>query len=158
EVAHAARAIVRGAVLALVEQPGVTRVRVRWDCDGSNLLIHIRDDGAGELTPDSPSVSRLASRVADVFGTLQVEATTGWGSEMAVTLPLDVPLAPLTTAAAWGLSPREKGVLELVASGARNRAIAQTLSISENTVKFHVANLLRKVGASTRAELAALSR
>jgi DNA-binding NarL/FixJ family response regulator len=48
-------------------------------------------------------------------------------------------------------------VLELVALGARNRAIAEKLSISENTVKFHVANLLRKVGASTRAELAALA-
>ncbi|TFC29887.1 hypothetical protein E3O53_04530 [Cryobacterium sp. TMT2-18-3] len=158
EVAHAARAIVRGAVLALVEQAGVARVRVHWDCDGSNLLIHIRDDGSGDLTPDSPSVSRLTSRVAALNGTLRLEATTGWGSEMTVSLPLDVPLAPLTAAAAWGLSPREKGVLELVASGARNRAIAETLSISENTVKFHVANLLRKVGASTRAELAALSR
>ena len=158
EVAHAARTIVRGAVLALVEQAGVARVRVPWDCDGSNLLIHIRDDGSGDLTPDSPGVSRLTSRVAALNGTLRLEATTGWGSEMAVSLPLDVPPAPLTAAAAWGLSPREQGVLTLVASGARNRAIAETLSISENTVKFHVANLLRKVGASTRAELAALSR
>ena len=77
---------------------------------------------------------------------------------MAVSLPLDAPTASVTPAAAWGLSPRERGVLELVASGARNKAIAETLTISENTVKFHVANLLRKVGASTRAELASLAR
>ncbi|HSP52270.1 MAG TPA: LuxR family transcriptional regulator, partial [Cryobacterium sp.] len=75
EVAHAARAIVRGAVLTLVEQAGVARVRVHWDCDGSNLLIHIRDDGSGDLTPDSPSVSRLTSRVAALNGTLRLEAT-----------------------------------------------------------------------------------
>jgi DNA-binding NarL/FixJ family response regulator len=131
---------------------------VEWDCDGSNLLINIRDDGPGALTPETPSVSQLAARVQAINGTLQIEATPGWGSEMSVGLPLDAPAATVTAAAAWGLSPREQGVLALVASGARNRAIAETLSISENTVKFHVANLLRKVGASTRAELAALAR
>jgi DNA-binding CsgD family transcriptional regulator len=49
-------------------------------------------------------------------------------------------------------------VLRLVASGARNRDIAKKLGISENTVKFHVSNLLRKAGAQSRAELAALAR
>jgi len=158
EVAHAGRAIVRGAVLALIDQEGVGRVRVQWDCDGSNLLIRVRDDGPGDLTTDVPSVSRLAGRVAALSGSLEVEATAGWGSEMVVTLPLDAPVAALAPAAEWGLSPREQGVLELVASGLRNRAIAEALLISENTVKFHVANLLRKVGASTRAELASLAR
>ena len=158
EVAQAARAIVRGAVLALVEQPDVARVRVQWDCDGSNLLIRIRDDGPGALTPETPSVSQLAVRVHALNGSLTMDATPGWGSEMSVGLPLDAPTASVTAAEAWGLSPREQGVLELVASGARNRTIAETLLISENTVKFHVANLLRKVGASTRAELAALAR
>ncbi|TFD28621.1 response regulator transcription factor family protein [Cryobacterium lyxosi] len=158
EVAHEARAIVRGAVLALVEQAGVARVRVQWDCDGSNLLIRIRDDGPGDLNGEVPSVRQLAARVVALSGTLNVEATAGWGSELAVSLPLDAPTASVSAAATWGLSPRERGVLELVASGARNKAIAEALTISENTVKFHVANLLRKVGASTRAELAALAR
>jgi DNA-binding CsgD family transcriptional regulator len=158
EVAQAGRAIVRGAVLALVEQAGVSRVRVQWDCDGSNLLIQIRDDGAGNLTADSPGVSPLTGRVAALGGTFDVQATAGWGSELAVSLPLDAPLPALSPASEWGLSPREQGVLELVASGARNKAIAAELVISENTVKFHVANLLRKVGASTRAELASLVR
>jgi len=158
EVAHAGRAIVRGAVLALVEQSGVSRVRVQWDCDGSNLLIQIRDDGAGALTADSPGVNPLTARVAALGGSFDVQATAGWGSELTVSLPLDAPLAPLSPAAEWGLSPREQGVLALVASGARNKAIAAELVISENTVKFHVANLLRKVGASTRSELAALAR
>ena len=156
EVAHAARAIVRGAVLALVEQPGVNRVRVQWDCDGSNLLVNIRDDGPGDLQPDGQSVRQLTARATALLGTLSVESTPGWGSEVAVALPLDAP-AITTGPSEWGLSAREREVLELVASGARNRAIAGTLSISENTVKFHVANLLRKAGASTRAELAVLA-
>ena len=158
EVAQAGRAIVRGAVLALVEQAGVNRVRVQWDCDGSNLLIQIRDDGAGTLSTDSPGVAPLTARVAALGGSFDVQATAGWGSELTVSLPLDAPLAPLAPASEWGLSPREQGVLALVASGARNKAIAAELVISENTVKFHVANLLRKVGASTRAELASLAR
>jgi len=158
EVAHAARAIVRGAVLALVDQAGVAKVRVQWDCDGSNLLIRIRDDGPGDLTPDVASVRQLSARVVALQGSLNVDGTPGWGSEMSVSLPLDAPTNTVTPVSEWGLSPREQGVLELVASGARNRAIAETLLISENTVKFHVANLLRKVGASTRAELAALAR
>jgi len=156
EVAHAARAIVRGAVLALVEQPGVNRVRVQWDCDGSNLLVNIRDDGPGDLQPDGQSVRQLTARATALLGTLRVESTPGWGSEVAVALPLDAPAITIGPSE-WGLSAREREVLELVASGARNRSIAGTLSISENTVKFHVANLLRKAGASTRAELAVLA-
>jgi len=160
EIAHAGRAIVRGAVLALVEQPSVARVRVQWNCDGSNLLINIRDDGPGDLSLDVPAVRQLTARVSALEGTLRVDATAGWGSELAVMLPLDAPIsiAVAASAAEWGLSDREREVLELVATGARNRAIAQELSISENTVKFHVARLLRKVGATTRSELAALTR
>ncbi|PPF66195.1 helix-turn-helix transcriptional regulator [Clavibacter michiganensis] len=158
EVAHAGRAIVRGAVLALVEESDVTRVRIQWDCDGSNLLVGIRDDGAGSTTADLDALRRLTDRVAALDGTLEVTATPGWGSEIAVRLPLDAPAAGLDAAGEAGLSAREREVLALVAAGSRNRAIAASLGISENTVKFHVANLLRKMGASTRAELAGLVR
>jgi DNA-binding CsgD family transcriptional regulator len=157
EVAHGARAIVQGAVLALVEQPSVQRVRVQWNCDGHNLLISIRDDGPGDLTAGDPTVTQLAARIAALDGALRVDATAGWGSELAVTIPLDAP-AFVVDGSAWGLSARERSVLELVATGARNRAIAASLSISESTVKFHVARLLRKLGASTRAEIVAIAR
>ncbi|NUJ88625.1 LuxR family transcriptional regulator [Plantibacter sp. MCCC 1A11337] len=157
EVAHAGRAIVRGTVLALVEQSSVGRVRVQWDCDGSNLLIGIRDDGPGELTVDTPSVQQLGARVAALRGSLDVQATPGWGSELHVTLPLDPPPAAQTRSdsAAAALTEREWSVAELAAGGARNRAIAETLTISENTVKFHIANVLRKLGVASRVELAA---
>lgn len=153
EVAHASRAIVRGAVLALVDQPGVERLRVEWGCDGSNLLIGIRDDGPGDLTASTPSVKQLAARVTALDGHLNVNGTAGWGSDISVVLPLDVPSIALKGTDDWQLTARERDVLDLVASGARNRAIATSLSISENTVKFHVANLLRKANASNRAEL-----
>jgi DNA-binding CsgD family transcriptional regulator len=158
EVAHAGRAIVRGAVLALVEQPGVGRVRVQWDCDGSNLLINIRDDGPGTLTLDTPSVRQLSTRISALDGQLSIAATEGWGSDIVVVLPLDAPAVSAHTPGEWGLTAREFEVFTLVVQGSRNRAIAKSLVISENTVKFHVANILKKVGATNRSELAALVR
>ena len=49
------------------------------------------------------------------------------------------------------LSPRERQVLELVAEGLSNRAVAASLGISEHTVKFHLASLFGKLGVTTRA-------
>ncbi|RWZ52790.1 helix-turn-helix transcriptional regulator [Labedella phragmitis] len=156
EVAHAARAIVRSAVLAFVDQGETTRVRIQWDCDGLNLLIDIRDDGRGELTAHDDSLRPIAERVAALGGELGVSSTAGWGSDLAIRLPLDPPALPESLDSV-ALSAREREVLRLVASGARNRAIAGELAISENTVKFHVSNLLRKAGASSRSELVALA-
>ena len=53
------------------------------------------------------------------------------------------------------LTPREHQVLDLVASGWSNRAIADELTVSEHTVKFHVRSLLEKLGADTRADAVA---
>ena len=53
------------------------------------------------------------------------------------------------------LTSRERRVLELVASGLSNRAIADELAVSEHTVKFHVRSLLDKLGAETRADAVA---
>jgi DNA-binding NarL/FixJ family response regulator len=55
------------------------------------------------------------------------------------------------------LSARERGVLTLVAAGLSNRQIAQTLSISERTVKFHVTAIFNKLGADNRAQAVALA-
>jgi DNA-binding NarL/FixJ family response regulator len=55
------------------------------------------------------------------------------------------------------LSVRERGVLRLVAAGLSNRQIAETLSISERTVKFHVTALFNKLGAENRAQAVALA-
>ena len=48
------------------------------------------------------------------------------------------------------LTPRERDVLELLAEGLSNRAIAATLAISEHTVKFHVSSIFAKLGAENR--------
>jgi DNA-binding NarL/FixJ family response regulator len=53
------------------------------------------------------------------------------------------------------LTDRESEVLRLVTDGQRNREIATELGISENTVKFHLKNIVEKLHAQNRAELAA---
>lgn len=157
EVAHAARAIVRGAVLAFVDGGDTRRVRIQWDCDGLNLLMAIRDDGDGEIVASDDALRPIAERVSALDGELRLSSTPGWGSELSIRLPLDPPSEPEPLQESIALSPRELDVLRMLRSGARNRSIASSLAISENTVKFHVSNLLRKTGAATRAELIALA-
>lgn len=50
------------------------------------------------------------------------------------------------------LTPREVEVLELVAEGLPNKAIAERLGISDQTVKFHLASITGKLGASNRTD------
>lgn len=52
------------------------------------------------------------------------------------------------------LTPREQEVLRAVGEGKRNPEIAHALDISENTVKTHIASLMRKVGIDDRLQLA----
>lgn len=50
------------------------------------------------------------------------------------------------------LTPRELEVLEVLAQGLSNRAIAARLAISEHTVKFHVSSIFAKLGAENRTD------
>jgi DNA-binding NarL/FixJ family response regulator len=52
------------------------------------------------------------------------------------------------------LSSREWDVLELAAKGLTNPQIAEQLSVSENTVKFHLQNIFQKLGVNNRTEAA----
>jgi DNA-binding NarL/FixJ family response regulator len=56
------------------------------------------------------------------------------------------------------LTPREMEILELLAQGLRDRDIADRLSLSPRTARFHVGNLRRKLGARTRAEAVVRAR
>jgi DNA-binding NarL/FixJ family response regulator len=54
------------------------------------------------------------------------------------------------------LTPRELEVLDLIARGLANRAVAAHLHISAHTAKFHVGQILAKLGAVTRAQAVAI--
>jgi DNA-binding NarL/FixJ family response regulator len=52
------------------------------------------------------------------------------------------------------LTEREAELLRLLAEGLSNKSIAQKLSLSENTVKYHLKNILQKLGVHNRTEAA----
>jgi len=55
-------------------------------------------------------------------------------------------------AGAEALTPRELDVLRLLAKGQTNVEIARALVVREGTIKYHVKNILRKLGATSRAD------
>lgn len=55
------------------------------------------------------------------------------------------------------LTTREREVLQMLSEGLGNKVIAARLKISEHTVKFHVASILGKLGASTRTEAVSIA-
>jgi DNA-binding NarL/FixJ family response regulator len=56
------------------------------------------------------------------------------------------------------LTPREREVLDLLATGATNKTIATTLFVTEKTASVHVSRVLAKLGVTNRGEAAALAR
>lgn len=67
-------------------------------------------------------------------------------------LGASTPVTASPSAAPVTLTAREIEVLEMMAEGMSNRAIARHLKISSHTVKFHVASLLGKLGVRSRTE------
>ncbi|MFG2141215.1 LuxR C-terminal-related transcriptional regulator [Streptomyces sp. NPDC048650] len=157
DVAHTARATVRAVLLKALEQEGVGRVHVGWQISDGELRATVRDDGPGTLTLRALSAGLLRERLDILGGRLDVDAVPGWGSTVSATIPLsaaqDPAPDPLTA-----LGEREVQVLARLALGHRNRAIAEELHISQSTVKFHVANILSKLGVESRGAAAALFR
>jgi DNA-binding CsgD family transcriptional regulator len=156
EIAHAARALTRTAVLAFTAQPALARLRIAWTCDATTLQIDVRDHESGRL--DVPALrDQLEGRARALGGTVELDAVPEWGSRASIALPLRQAPDQAGEDVLSGLNRRELQVLGLVAQGKRNKAIAEELSISESTVKFHVTGVLKKLGAGSRGEAAALA-
>jgi len=106
-----------------------------WVLLGDEIVVRGAQHASAQLAADS-SPSRLRAAVAAVLEGLSVRETP-W----AVDTPEHEPL-----------TPRELEVFELLGKGLSNRDIAGVLGISAHTAKYHVGQILAKVGASTRAE------
>jgi DNA-binding NarL/FixJ family response regulator len=90
------------------------------------------------------SAVRMAARG---FGTFSAHAVAALSRPVSTTA---------SRAAQYGLSEREVDVMELVAQGAANAAIARTLYISEKTVKNHINHIFAKLGVTNRGHAVAL--
>jgi len=122
----------------------------------------------GEPPPGPPAARRAASAwlrrdaSAEEIASAIVAVSHGLFVYDPAFLPSGTPesvpaFAPEMTAAAESLTEREREVLELVARGLPNKAIAHELGISEHTVKFHVSTILGKLGAAGRTEAVTLA-
>ncbi|WP_426959603.1 response regulator transcription factor [Muricoccus radiodurans] len=109
------------------------------------------EDGPEPLTialaiEDAALSDRLAAILAGVPGLRLVAA----GAPADAVLNAAAPAASATL-----LTPREMEVLNLLAEGASNKAIARSLGISVHTAKFHVGSVLDKLDATGRTDAVA---
>jgi two-component system, NarL family, nitrate/nitrite response regulator NarL len=66
--------------------------------------------------------------------------------------------AARSTTPNWGLTLRENQIVSEIVAGSTNKQIAESLNLSEQTVKHHLTSIFDKVGASSRLELALMVR
>jgi DNA-binding NarL/FixJ family response regulator len=123
-------------VLVLVAETG--QAAAAWGAGAAGVVE--RDIGAQRLGA-AIAATALGLRVASPGLT-----ATGLGGPGSAAHSATEPEEPLTT--------REVEVLRLMVEGLANKTIARRLSITENTVKYHVNGVLAKLGAATRTEAA----
>jgi DNA-binding NarL/FixJ family response regulator len=128
-----------------------TRVLMLTYSDSAEVISAAVQAGAlGYLVHGNFSEDELLSAVrmaARGFGTFSAQAVAA----------LSRPVATAASRAAqFGLSEREADVMELVARGAANTAIARQLYISEKTVKNHINHIFAKLGVTSRSHAVAL--
>jgi len=112
-----------------------------------DAVSHALRVGVRGILPPAPEPQQLAAALEAVVRELVVlnsEAGSPPRPAAGRASPADELTEPLT--------PREREVLRLLASGLGNKEIAAKLKISEHTAKFHVASILGKLGAASRAE------
>jgi non-specific serine/threonine protein kinase len=99
------------------------------------------------------------ARVRESLGAEGSAAARRAGGELptssAVALARRLLTAPAPAAPVEPLTPREHQVAALIRRGRTNRQIGSQLGIAEKTAEVHVHNIIRKLGASSRAEVAA---
>jgi DNA-binding NarL/FixJ family response regulator len=119
--------------------------------DSKLVLLTSRLEGEWLDTATTVGVDAVISRDVDptILGTLVREIAAGTifhpASHVRRARPV---LAPPQTS----LTAREQEILLLVASGASNARIATRLWVTEQTVKFHLSNVYRKLGVANRTQ------
>ncbi|MET9953075.1 response regulator transcription factor [Streptomyces sp. NPDC006339] len=138
------------AIAALTRGGARARVLVltTYDTD-TDTLPAIEAGATGYLLKDAPREELFAAvRAAAEGRTVLSPAVAG-----RLLTRVRTPVAPVDES----LSAREREVIELVAKGTSNRAIAAELFISEATVKTHLTHIYAKLGAKDRAAAVAVA-
>jgi len=104
--------------------------------DGDVLAQAIRRTARGESVVSPEMTGKLVQALRSITGSAAPAGAAAPADQLAT------------------LSPREREILEHIARGASNKAIARSLDIAETTVKIHVQHILRKLGLSSRVQAA----
>jgi DNA-binding NarL/FixJ family response regulator len=131
----------------LRERGATTRVIAFTVFDTDDRIIGAVEAGAaGYLLKGAPSAELFeAIRIVHAGGSLLQPL-------VASTVMRHVAQQGRPTTQGVSLTERERDVIERLARGMSNKEIAAALGVSERTVKFHVASLFTKLGASNRTE------
>jgi len=139
---------------AVTELVGIASVVMISAHDDPRIVRRAMQDGAvGYIRKDTEPLDllRLVRRAA--------EGKTALSGDMALRVAESLRREPEELAferAIDTLSPRQREVVSLIAEGKTNREVADTLCISEGTVKNYVTKILEVVGVSDRTKLAIL--
>ena len=142
-----------GLDVAIIQAPQIASL---GDFSGAQVpTLYLLSDASsqpGELTGKTAVLSRNASAPQIRAAAMAVAA----GLRIARTN--DSPAVENESELAFvePLTDRELRVLNLLADGLSNPKIARVLSISRNTVKFHVSSIISKLGAASRTEAVAI--
>jgi DNA-binding NarL/FixJ family response regulator len=136
------------AIPGLLEAGPGTRILVFTAYDTDERVLSAVRAGAGGYLLKGASVTEITGAI---------RAVAGGGTALAPSAATKLADAVRAPRGAGPLTAREREVLRLVAQGLPGKQIAGALGISERTVKFHTASLIRKLGADNRAQAVALA-
>jgi DNA-binding NarL/FixJ family response regulator len=128
--------------------PGVRTVILTSFSGREHVRRALEARASGYVLKDAYPEEIMSAVRAAVRGELYLDA--------AVTRWLAEPIEGNRTGTS-GLTPREREVLVLIASGQSNRQIGTRLGITERTARTHVSNLLAKLGLASRTQAALLA-
>ena len=133
------------------ERPDARVLMLTSYSDEEAVIASIMAGAAGYLLKDTDAEELIEgietiARGGSLLDPAVTQTVLSWMQQPNVQVPGD----PLSK-----LSEREREILPLIAEGKTNREIALLLSLSENSVKSYVSNILQKLRLARRAEAAA---
>lgn len=129
--------------------PDARIVMVDMESDESTFLKAVREGVIGYVLKDASAMEVAATIRAAAAGEAVCPRSLMMVLFRVVSQPTSV---PLIWGSDLGLSRREQQMVELLRERLTNKEIATQLNLSEQTVKNHVHNILRKVGATDRVD------
>lgn len=121
-------------------------------------LTSFAEQGLVQRALQSGAISYLLKDVhSDKLAQAIREAHQGRGTIDTAAAQVLVQAAQGSSGPGYNLTERERQVLELMIKGKTNQEIAERLTLSVGTVRFHVSNILSKLGVSNRTEAVSLA-